>query len=70
MNGSLNQTGTRGKEKSKILRIELPRSNPNIKSDIDTELDNGWHIASCVSFINPPDTKTTLLYTLTKPKRN
>jgi hypothetical protein len=59
--------GGRQKEKSKILRITLPRSNSNIKSDIDAELDNGWHIASCVHFNDGSD---RLLYTLTKPKRN
>jgi hypothetical protein len=64
--GSLNKgVGQRQIEKSKILRITLPRSNPNIKSDIDAELNNGWHIASCVHFNDGSD---RLLYTLVKPK--
>ena len=66
--GTLDSTGdTRTKEKSKMLRITLPRSNPNIKSDIDAELDNGWHIATCVHFNDGSD---KLLYTFVKPKRN
>ena len=54
------------KEKSKMLRITLPRSNPNIKSDIDAELDLGWHIASCVFFNDGSD---RLLCTFVKPKK-
>ena len=65
--GSLDSVPKRRKEKSKMLRITLPRSNPNIKSDIDAELDNGWHIASCVFFNDGSD---RLLYTFTKPKRD
>jgi hypothetical protein len=72
--GSLNKgIGQRQKEKSKILRIHLPRSNPNIKIDLDAELDDGWHIASCITFIEPSGTNsgdTAILYTLVKPKRN
>ena len=29
---------------SKVITISLPRSNPNMKDDINAELDNGWHI--------------------------
>jgi hypothetical protein len=66
---SLNKIGGgRQIEKSKILRITLPRSNPNIKSDIDAELDNGWHLATSDTFINGGDTQ--ILYVFTKPKRN
>ncbi len=65
---SLNkQGGGREKEKSKVLRITLPRSNPNIKADIDAELDNGWHIASSLHFNDGSD---KLLFIFTKPKRN
>jgi len=65
---SLNKAGgNRPKEKSKILRITLPRSNPNIKSDIDAELDNGWHIATSLHFNDGSD---KLLFVFTKPKRN
>ena len=65
---SLNKSGGgRAREKSRILRITLPRSNPNIRDDIDAILDNGWHIASCVHFNDGSD---RLLYTFTKPKRN
>jgi hypothetical protein len=67
--GSLNKgIGTRQKEKSKILRITLPRSNPNIKSDIDTELDDGWHIAGGPVHFN--DGSDRLLIVFTKPKKN
>ena len=59
--------GNRVKEKCKMLRITLPRSNPNIRDDINAELDNGWHIACCVHFNDGSD---ILLYTLTKPKRS
>ena len=66
---SLNKPGKGTlREKSKILRITLPRSNPNIKSDIDAELDNGWHIATSLTFVEGGDTK--LLFVFTKPKRN
>ena len=69
MAGSLNKQGGRGPiEKCKMLRITLPRTNPNIKSDIDSILDDGWHIASCVSFVDGADTE--ILYTFVKPKRN
>ncbi len=60
--------GGREHEKSKMLRITLPRSNPNIKSDIDAVLDDGWHIATSDTFINGGDTQ--ILYVFTKPKRN
>lgn len=64
--GSLDSAGQRHKEKSKVLRITLPRSNPNIKSDIDAELDNGWHIAA--SMYLQADNKLLIIFT--KPKRN
>ena len=63
---SLNKDGGRLKEKSKILRIALPRSNPNIKADIDAELDDGWHIATSMYMATDND----LLIIFTKPKRN
>lgn len=64
---SLNKTGGgRENEKSKILRISLPRSNPNIKADIDAELDSGWHIATSMYM----GTDNDLLIIFTKPKRN
>ena len=64
---SLNKEGG-GKvnEKSKVIKIALPRSNPNIKSDIDAELDNGWHIAT--SFHLPTTDQVVIVFT--KPKRN
>lgn len=66
---SLNKPG-KGKlrEKSRMLRITLPRTNPNIKSDIDAILNDGWHIATSCSFVDGGDTQ--ILYTFTKPKRN
>ena len=65
---SLNKVsgGGRVNEKSKILRISLPRTNPNIKSDIDAELDNGWHIATSVYLQADND----ILFVFVKPKRN
>ena len=68
MSGSLGKRGS-GKpiEKSKILRITLPRSNPNIRDDINAELDNGWHIATSMYFNDGSD---RLLIIFTKPKRN
>lgn len=64
---SLNKQGGRTTiEKSKILRIDLPHSNPNIKADIDAELDNGWHIATSMYLA----TDNKLLIIFTKPKRN
>jgi hypothetical protein len=58
--------GGRANEKSKILRISLPRTNPNIKSDIDAELDIGWHISTSMYLQADND----LLIIFTKPKRN
>jgi hypothetical protein len=64
---SLNKTGGgREKEKSKVLRITLPRTNPLIKADIDAELDSGWHIATSMYLA----TDNKLLIIFTKPKRN
>lgn len=63
---SLNKAGGRNIEKSKTITISLPQSNPNIKTDIDAELDNGWHIAG-VWFDSGRD---EVRYTFTKPKRN
>ena len=64
---SLNKVGGgRSIEKSKMLRISLPRSNPNIKADIDAELDNGWHIATSVYISQDNE----ILFVFTKPKRN
>ena len=66
---SLNKLGGgRQIEKSKLLRITLPRSNPNIKADIDAELDNGWHLAGGPVHFNDGDDR--LLFVFTKPKRN
>jgi hypothetical protein len=62
------QSGRGPVEKSKVLRITLPRSNPNIKSDIDAILDDGWHLITSDTFINGSDTQ--ILYVFTKPKRN
>jgi hypothetical protein len=63
---TLNKTANE-KQKSKVLRITLPRSNPNIKADIDAELDNGWNYRSMVHFNDGSD---RLLVVFTKPKRN
>jgi hypothetical protein len=64
---SLNKIGGgREKEKSKILRISLPRTNPNIRDDINAELDSGWHIATSM-YLQADD---ALLIIFTKPKRN
>ena len=63
---SLNTAGTRQPEKTKILRISLPRTNPNIRDDINAELDNGWHIATSMYL---GETADELLIIITKPKR-
>ena len=63
---SLNKSGGREKEKSKVIKIALPRSNPNIKSDIDAELDAGWHIATSMYMATDND----LLIIFTRPARN
>jgi hypothetical protein len=64
---SLNKIGGgREKEKSKILRLNLPISNPNIKTAIDAELDDGWHIATSMYMV----TDDKILIIFTKPKRN
>jgi hypothetical protein len=66
--GSLNKANKDNrKRKSKVLRITLPRSNPNIKSDIDAELDNGWQYESMTHFNDGSD---RLLVVFTKPTRN
>jgi len=67
---SLNKVGGgRQIDKSKVLRIRitLPRSNPNIKSEIDAELDSGWQIAT-TTYLG--ETANQLLIVFTKPKRN
>jgi len=64
--GTLDSAGQRRKEKSKLITISLPKSNPNIKTDIDAELDNGWHIAS--SFYDSVRDDVRIIFT--KPKRN
>lgn len=65
--GSLNKSGaSRPVEKSKTITIALPKSNPNIKTDIDAELDNGWHIAG----VWYDSSRDEVRYTFTKPKRN
>ena len=65
---SLNKIGGgRQKDKSKSIKIGLPRSNPNIKSDIDAELDKGWHIAG-ITYLG--ETLDEILVIFTKPKRN
>ena len=62
--------GGRGKEKSKILRITLPRSSPNIKDDIDAELNNGWHLVGPPTLLPDEGSVGKLLFVFTKPKRN
>lgn len=63
--GTLDTVGQRRKEKSKTITVSLPRSNPNIKTDIDAELDNGWHIAG----VWYDSSRDEVRYTFTKPKR-
>jgi hypothetical protein len=64
--GSLDQTPEREIEKSRVITISLPRSNPNMKSDIDAELDNGWHIQT--SFYDTSRDELRIIFV--KPKRN
>jgi len=63
---SLNKIPNKQKEKSKVIRLTLPISNPNIKTAVDDELDNGWHIAT--SMYLQDDNKLLIIFT--KPKRN
>lgn len=62
---SLNKERSNLKMKSKILRISLPRSNPNIKADIDAELDNGWYLSTTTYLQADND----LLFVFTRPAR-
>jgi hypothetical protein len=58
--------GGKPREKSKTITVGLPKSNPNIKTDIDAELDQGWHIAT--SFYDVQRDEVRIIFT--KPKRN
>jgi hypothetical protein len=60
LNKTINQ-----KQASKAITIGLPKSNPNIKTDIDAELNNGWRIAT--SFYD--STRDELRVIFTRPKR-
>jgi len=60
------QGGGRGIEKSKVISINMPAANPVIKTDIDVELDNGWHIAGM--FHDTIRDKLRIIFT--KLKRN
>jgi len=67
MEGSLGKRGdNKPKEKSKLITISLPANNNVFKTDIDAELDNGWHIAS--SFYDSSRDNVRIIFT--KPKRN
>ena len=44
--GSLDEQQEQPKEVSKCITIALPKSNPNMRDLINTELDNGWHLAT------------------------
>lgn len=66
MSGSLNQVGARGKEKSKVIAIDMPANNAAVESAIDNELNKGWHIAT--SFYDTGREKFRVVFT--KPKRN
>lgn len=46
--GTLDERQEIEKEVSKVTTISLPRSNPNMKDDINAELNNGWHIAASI----------------------
>ena len=56
----------RQKQKSKTITIGLPKSNPNIKTDIDAVLDDGWQIAT--SFYDSTRDEARIVFT--KPKRD
>jgi len=65
--GSLNKAGAgKAREKSKTITISLPANNNTVKTDIDAELDNGWHIVS--SFYDSSRDSVRIIFT--KPKRN
>ena len=66
MSGSLNQVPSRGKEKSKVITIDIPANNATVESAIDNELNKGWHIAT--SFYDTGREKFRVIFT--KLKRN
>ena len=63
---SLNKSGSRQKEKSKVIAIDMPSNNNVVENAIDNELDKGWHIAT--SFYDVGREKLRVIFT--KPKRN
>ena len=65
MAGSLNKKGNNyTKQVSKIIRMSLPKSNANIKSNIDSELNKGWRISSSMYLATDND----LLIIFTRPR--
>jgi hypothetical protein len=58
--------GGRQKEKSKVILVDMPANNNDIKTAIDAELDNGWHIDGL--FHDTVRDKLRVIFT--KPKRN
>jgi len=56
----------RQKQKSKTVTIGLPMSNPNIKTEIDAALGDGWQIAT--SWYD--SSRDEVRYTFIKPKRD
>jgi hypothetical protein len=64
--GSLNKTdGGRRIEVSKVITIALPRSNPNVRDDINAVLDDGWHIATSIY----DSSRDEIRIVFTRPKR-
>ena len=64
---SLNKVGGgRQKDKSKVISIDLPANNAAVKTAIDDELDNGWHISTSIY----DSTREKWRIVFTKPKRN
>jgi hypothetical protein len=46
--GTLDETNALPVHASRSITIDLPKSNPNIQTQINTELDLGWHLVTSV----------------------
>jgi hypothetical protein len=63
--GTLDERQEIEKEVSKVITISLPRSNPNMRDDINAELDKGWHIAASIY----DSSRDEIRITFTRPKK-
>ena len=63
--GSLDEQPLRSTLISKVLKISLPRTGPLMKDDINTVLNDGWHIAA--SYYDTSRDEVRFIFT--RPKR-